>query len=201
MTYKGKSSLKPFLDLMLILLCTCLAIIMLVQNKTTDATPTFKDHAIYQLVMSWPDGSRDDMDMWVQDPTGNTVSFNRKEGGDGCLMSLDHDDLGSRNDIMWNGSTNMMNQEVVSVRGVIPDGEYIVNGHCYNKVDANKVEVEVKLIVVKTGKVATEGGEPILIKRFFYSDGDEFTFFRFIIDSRGKIAHSEKPIQITANNQ
>ena len=47
--------------------------------------PTKKEEAPkkaeYLIVIEWDTVSNDDVDLWVQDPSGVTVSFTQKEGG------------------------------------------------------------------------------------------------------------------------
>ena len=52
--------------------------------------------AEYMIVMEWPTEVADDIDLWVKDPEGNTVSFVKKENG---YMNLEKDDLGHSNDM------------------------------------------------------------------------------------------------------
>jgi len=78
------------------------------------------------ISVSWPDNHPDDVDMYVQDPDGNIVWYNRREAG---LMHLDRDDRGQFKDtLLINGRevANPLNQESVSLRGLM-DGEYTVN--------------------------------------------------------------------------
>lgn len=78
------------------------------------------------VTVSWPDNHPDDVDMYVQDPDGNIVWYNRREAG---LMHLDRDDRGQFKDtLLINGVeiTNPLNQETVSFRGLM-DGEYTIN--------------------------------------------------------------------------
>jgi hypothetical protein len=86
--------------------------------------------AEFLITLSWPDGRREDVDMYVEDPAGNLVWFRTREAG---LMHLDRDDLGRRNDVIRVAGreiVNPLNQEVVSIRGIQP-GEYVVNLHLY----------------------------------------------------------------------
>lgn len=78
------------------------------------------------ITMGWPDNHPDDVDIYVEDPAGNIVWYNQPEGG---LMHLDRDDRGQFKDIILiNGEEvlNPLNQEIVSVRGLM-DGEYVIN--------------------------------------------------------------------------
>ena len=41
------------------------------------------------VTVSWPDNNPDDVDTYVEDPAGNVIWYNQREGG---LMHLDRDD-------------------------------------------------------------------------------------------------------------
>ena len=86
--------------------------------------------AEFLITLSWPEGRREDVDLYVQDPAGEMVWFRSREAG---LMHLDRDDLGERNDVIEVAGRqvrNPLNQEIVSIRGILP-GEYVVNLHLY----------------------------------------------------------------------
>jgi len=86
--------------------------------------------AEFLITLSWPDGRREDVDLYVEDPGGNLVWFRTREAG---LMHLDRDDLGRSNDVIRVAGreiVNPLNQEIVSIRGIQP-GEYVVNLHLY----------------------------------------------------------------------
>lgn len=137
--------------------------------------------AEYIITVSWPEDQPDDVDLWVQDPYRETVSYLRKEAG---WLNLDRDDRGDLNDtVMINGKkvVHPINQEVVTIRGII-SGEYIVNLHYYQSVSNQPVKT-----VIKIEKV-----NPVL--RLVYIDqlvldkvDDEKTVLRFELDGNGEI--------------
>lgn len=78
------------------------------------------------ITVTWPDDNTDDVDTYVEDPAGNIVWYNQREGG---LMNLERDDRGMFRDvILVDGKelSNPLNQEIVAFRG-LQDGEYVVN--------------------------------------------------------------------------
>jgi len=137
--------------------------------------------AEYIITVSWPEDQPDDIDLWVQDPYQETVSYLRKEAG---WLNLDRDDRGDLNDtVMINGKkvVHPINQEVVTIRGII-SGEYIVNLHYYQSMSNKPVKT-----VVKIEKV-----NPVL--RLVFIDqmvlnklDDERTVLRFELDANGEI--------------
>ena len=126
----------------------------------------------------------DDLDLYVKAASGHTVSFNNREGGQGSLISLDHDALGkSRNNSIAQGQQGTViayNEEIVSFRGVI-EGENIVTVHVYAKTDEKPVMATIKLIKIKPFK------EVVLKKREFTYAGEEKIGFRFTTDANGDI--------------
>lgn len=149
------------------------------------------------ITMGWPDDHPDDIDLYVEDPAGNVVWYNVREGG---LMHLDRDDRGQFKDILLiNGEevANPLNQEIISVRGVM-NGEYVVNVVHYiaNSVDPVSVTVKVEKMnpvvrVVYYGDVLLEGA------------GDERTVVRFTLDDDEIIDVNDREkslVALTRNN-
>ena len=71
--------------------------------------------AEFLITAQWPDNHPDDVDLIVEDATGNLVWFDTREAG---LMHLDRDDRGSLNDALTvNGERieNPLNQETVTI--------------------------------------------------------------------------------------
>ena len=101
--------------------------------------------AEFLITLTWPDGRREDVDLYVEDPAGNLVWFRTREAG---LMHLDRDDLGRSNDVIRVAGreiVNPLNQEIVSIRGIQP-GEYVVNLHLYRaQADQQPVPATVKV--------------------------------------------------------
>lgn len=96
------------------------------------------------ITVTWPDGHEDDIDVYVEDPIGNVVWYHAREGG---LMHLDRDDRGQFKDVLLiNGEEveNPLNQETVSVRGLM-DGEYVVNVVHFIATSIDPVPVSVKV--------------------------------------------------------
>jgi hypothetical protein len=191
MQYKGHQSVTPFLDVLFSLLLCCLAVILVVNHKPNESEAALKYQAVYSIIMEWPAKSNDDMDLWTKDSYGHIVGFNRREGGEGSLMSLAHDNLGrSQNQ---QGATLEVNQEIITLRGSTV-GEYVVNVHCYRKDDASPTPVSVKLIKIKPFL------EVVCKTNTFITVGDEITFFRFSLDKDGKAVNINTMQELIAQN-
>ncbi len=100
--------------------------------------------AEFIISVEWPEDRGDDVDLWVEDPNGEIVSYLRREAG---WLHLDRDDRGDINDTIWvNGEPRVhpINQEVVTIRGVVA-GEYVVNLYYYEAEPLAPVEAVVKV--------------------------------------------------------
>ena len=137
--------------------------------------------AEYIITIGWPDNNPDDIDTWVEDPNGNVIWFRNREAG---LIHLDRDDRGIVNDtIVINGTEiqNPLNQEVVTIRGVVP-GEYVVNLHYYATETNKPVKATVKVAKVNPALEIVYYGDTVLDEK-----GDEKTAVRFVIDKSGRV--------------
>jgi len=171
----------------------------------------FERRAEFVIVMEWDDDQPDDIDLYVQDPTGNKVSFRTPIMN---FMYLDKDDLGYANDVVYNANGTItkvnINREVVTIRGIIP-GEYIINVHHYSTRQAEaalstlsgerrgdseiisaarhgegkpigkKLTVKVELHKVNPYTILWVGEKP------FDHRGQEETFVRFTVDQQGNL--------------
>ncbi len=176
-------SFRPFIDVLFCCLLMLVAILFLLKTEE-QKTKSRPPNVIYEVVLTWDGESNDDLDLYVRAASGHTVSFNNREGGQGSLISLDHDALGkSRNNSLANGQEGTVvnyNEEVVSFRGVT-SGENIVTVHVYSKRDEAPVKATIKLIKIKPFK------EVIVREREFTVTGQEKIAFRFITDSGGEV--------------
>jgi len=174
---------KPFIDVLFCCLLMLVAILFLLKTEE-EKTKMRPPNVIYEVILTWDGESNDDLDLYVQAATGHVACFNNREGGQGSLISLDHDALGkSRNNSLANGQEGTVinyNEEVVSFRGVTA-GENIVTVHVYSKPDDEPIKGTIKLIKIKPYK------EVIVRERTFTIVGEELTAFRFKTDAQGNI--------------
>ena len=159
----------------------------------------FDRRAEFVIILEWDHDASDDLDLYVEDPMGDRVSFRVPRIN---FMHLDKDDLGKTNDTIVNAdgsrSTVMINREVVTIRGIVP-GEYIINGHYYSTRDYSGRPVEfgeTKIAADKpkkelTVKVELHKVTPYTIlwtgQKQFTQKGQEETFLRFRIDNKGNL--------------
>ena len=174
---------KPFIDVLFCCLLMLVAILFLLKTEE-EQVKTRPPNVLYEVILTWDGESEDDLDIYVQAASGHTVSFNNREGGQGSLISLDHDALGKRrNNSLATGQEGTVvnyNEEVVSFRGVV-EGENIVTVHVYAKRDDKPVKATIKLIKIKPYK------EVVTQEKEFTITGQEKTAFRFKTDKDGNI--------------
>jgi hypothetical protein len=170
-----------------------LALILINPTKQENNTEA---KAEFMIVVEWPSELDDDVDVYVEDPSGNLVAFMRREEG---LMHLDRDDLGLRNDSVltdFGVIEYKENRELVTLRG-ISKGEYVVNVHMYMK-RSKAIEVPVIIKLEKLNPYKT-----VTIKRVILKvTGDEKTAFRFTLSEQGKVLDvSELPKKLAVKGE
>jgi hypothetical protein len=185
---RRRNTFDPFTDLLFnaLLGFTFLFLVAIMFMNPEAKTGIIDPKAEYILTIRWEDYSPDDIDVWVEDPEGNLVWFRNAEAG---LLHLDRDDRGILYDtITIDGEeiSNPLNQEVVTIRGIVP-GEYIVNLHYYATETNNPVDVDVTLSKVN----------PVLEIAYYRKVtldqvGDEITVFRFTIGRDGEIRNTNR---------
>lgn len=176
-------SFRPFIDVLFCCLLMLVAILFLLKTEE-EKTKSRPPNVIYEIVLTWDGESNDDLDIYVQAASGHRVYFNNREGGEGSLISLDHDALGrTQNNSLGDGQEGTVvpfNEEVVSFRGVTK-GENIVTVHVYSKRGEEPVKATIKLIKIKPFK------EVVVKERVFSATGQEKVAFRFTTDEKGRI--------------
>ena len=181
--YKKFFSFRPFIDVLFCCLLMLVAILFLLKTEE-QRTKTRPPNVLYEVVLTWDGNSEDDLDLYVQAASGHVVSFNNREGGQGSLISLDHDALGKRtNNSLAEGQEGTVvafNEEIVSFRGVVA-GENIATVHVYSKKDEGPTKATIKLIKIKPFK------EVVVKERIFSTTGEQKTAFRFTTDKDGNI--------------
>jgi hypothetical protein len=181
-SYRSRSA-DPFIDLLFNALLgftfLFLVAVMFINPESRKGRVDLK--AEYIISVTWPEYLADDIDLWVQDPIGETVSYLRKDAG---WLHLDRDDRGEVNDtIIVDGKELLypINQEVVTIRGIIP-GEYVVNLYYYTAAQSQPVEALVKVEKVNPTL------QTVFVQRVTLQHQDEEkTVVRFSLDRKGNL--------------
>ncbi len=173
----------PFTDLLFnsLLAFTLLFIITILFLNPPAKTGIIDPKAEFIITVKWQDNSPVDIDTWVEDPKGRVVWYRTPEVG---LLHLDRDDRGLDNDTLIVDGTeiiNPLNQEVVTIRGIVP-GQYIVNTHYYESKVKEQANVEVRVVKVNPRL------EVVYYDTLTMEDkGEEQTAVRFTIDREGNV--------------
>lgn len=142
--------------------------------------------AEYIISVTWPDQLADDIDLWVRDPLGETVSYLQKDAG---WLHLDRDDRGEVNDTITIDGREVIypiNQEVVTIRGIIP-GEYTVNIYYYKEESIQPVETLVKVEKVNPTL------QTVFVEKVELDEQDqERTVVRFKLDRDGILSDTNR---------
>ena len=195
--YQRRKTTDPFTDLLFnaLLGFTFLFFIAIMFMNPIPKSGIVNPKAEYIITIGWPDGSSEDIDVWVENPKGELVWFRNQESG---LLHLDRDDRGALNDtitISGKQIINPLNQEIVPLRGVIT-GEYVVNIHYYatgvkdfvgQPTNSDSVKVDVKVEKVNPQLEVVYYGVTTLSKV-----GDEKTAVRFKISKDGRVREINK---------
>lgn len=174
----------PFYDMlfnMLIAFVFCFIVALLAMNPRALKAGDIPAKAEFIITLSWPDYDPNDVDTWVQGPSGDLVWFRAREA---ALMHLDRDDRGLSNDTLSvNGRdiVNPLNQEVVTIRGIAP-GEYVVNAHYYESRNDKPVPITVSVVKVNPRAEVVYYGQATLQRK-----GDEITLLRFTVQRDGRV--------------
>jgi len=183
MSYKKRTQTDPFTDLLFnaLLGFTFLFLVAIMFMNPEAKSGIIDPKAEYIITITWEDNSPDDIDTWIEDPEGQLIWFRNPAAG---LLHLDRDDRGLINDtITINGEEvyNPLNQEVVTLRGVVP-GEYILNVHYYATETGKPVDTDIRLDKVNPKLEVKYYGTVTLEKK-----GDEKTALRFKVGRDGDI--------------
>jgi len=184
----SRSGHLAFVDFLFILLLAFISmfILALLLINPIPKKSEIERKAEYIVTLEWHKKSYDDIDIWIEDPVRNLLSFKNKAAG---LMHLDKDDLGQINDIIYlpDGTRQVIeiNREVVTFRGWIP-GEYIVNVHAYRKRSGGDAPVKITMLKINPYKMLWE--ENIILTHH----GQELTVRRFTLNLDGDMTKTNK---------
>lgn len=187
---RKRSTIDPFTDLLFnALLGFTFLFLVAVMFMNPQKKGIIDPKAEYIIAVTWADNNPNDIDTYLEDPTGAIVFFNNKEAG---LVHLDRDDRGVVNDTLdINGKIiqNPLNQEVTTIRGTVA-GEYVLNVHYYATQDNQPVDVTVKVDKVNPA-LEVIYYDTLRLQKL----EDERTALRFTIGADGRISninHIEK---------
>ena len=186
-----------FRDILFNLLCVLIVMIgalLWFINPKSEAKGVAKK-AEFLIMIEWPQGNKDDVDLYVEDPLGNICFFRAREAG---FMSLERDDTGTNADTFTLPDGEVIvfheNTETITLRSLMP-GEYIANVHMYTKREEGATKV--KMIATKLNpNVSVVMKEEVELS----TTGDEKTTFRMVVDKDGKVIEISKLFKAIARH-
>jgi hypothetical protein len=186
--YRAAANNEAFTDLLFnaLLGFAFMFFIAFMLMATPEQTGKVDSKAEFLITVSWPDFHPDDIDVLVEDPSGQVLWFDNKDTG---VMHLDRDDRGSFQDqLVIDGKkvSNPINQETVSLRAWIP-GEYVVNILHYKANYTEAVPVSVKIEKLNPQVNLVYYGVHKLDRV-----GMELTATRFVLDGEGEAVELSK---------
>lgn len=170
-----------YIDVLTSLLVVFFVMFILSEAKKDSTQANVISKAEFIVQLEWDKGSYSDIDLWVEAPNGDIVSFKNK---DSSLVTLDRDDLGaSQNKVEADSGTVVDDNrhELVSIRGIIP-GKFTINVMAWAMKDGGK-PIKTKVSVIKLNpyrEVFTK--EVILVE-----DGEEKTMGIFEVKKDGSV--------------
>lgn len=106
---------------------------LLIQVPKKSQDDGLKRNAEYIITATWDSNIDCDIDMWVEDPLGNVVSFRKLSAG---VMTIERDDMGFKGDYLYDMVGNIItvaseNKEIWTLRGK-QVGKFTLNLHMYS---------------------------------------------------------------------
>ncbi|MEK7545931.1 MAG: hypothetical protein AAB554_02530 [Patescibacteria group bacterium] len=192
----GKTLFVDFLLGMLVVVTALLRVSNAVEKEERrqekKQESSIETDGLYAIVATWPAEVNDDIDLYVQDPSGNIIFY---ASATAELMHLEYDDRGDVGDTAMTSSGEVrvdINRERAIIRGGMA-GEYAVNVHMFAKRHASPTTVRVALYRLRGDDTEVLAKEVVL-----KLDGDEVTAFRFTLSAEGeKTGDNSLPVSLT----
>ena len=145
----------------------------------------FDPKAEYLIIMTWNSESNSDIDIWIKDNLGHTISFRQK---DQAMINLDRDDLGLVNDRYRNAQGELIernyNREVIIKRTKEPR-RTLVTVHYYSsrgKENDNAIE-EIKIELLQLNPWNLLQTKIVVLE----AQGQEIHIFEFNVDDNENV--------------
>jgi hypothetical protein len=186
---QNHSGSLAFIDMLFNLLIVFVLLFMIALMFMNDITKKkdIETKAEVLVILTWPEQSAHDMDLWIKTPDGGKIGFSSREN---TYMHYEYDDRGEFNYITENEKTTVITtrKEVITFRGK-QNGRFVVNVHFF-KSNLDRVE---ETVPVTVEIIELNPSYRVLAKKNLEMDkqGQEKTAFSFTIES-GNIVHIEE---------
>lgn len=181
------ANLLSFIDL-LFNICLGFAAMFLLSliliSTVKNQTESLKKDVLYFIRIEWQGDLDTDIDMWLQDPTGDMIGYRDKQRPH---MYLERDNLGNDYNLKEPGHVN---EEIISVLKGIP-GWYTLNLHWFDRrQDQRQPEITWQIISMKPSMNTAQTG---MVQMKF--KGQEITAVRFKLNKEGMIEQIDTRVQ------
>lgn len=167
------------------LTCCLLLVVYTLVAPPKARTSNIATEGAYAVVLQWPRASRDDLDLYLQDPAGNVAWFGQHDAAE---LHLEHDDLGAGTGTSYQVGPNY---ERAIVRATIA-GTFAAVAHMYCKRAPGPVSVTVELWKLGADPRPVRTRHLQLVGR-----GEQQTAFRWKLDRTGAVvATDELPVKL-----
>lgn len=171
MPRRGNTINTAFRDVLLSanLLISCLLILILPNiNPPSPKENGIKSPGPMSITAAWAAGM-EDVDVWVKSPDDNkAVGYSRQNGKTFNLL---------RDDIGGDASDPFNFENIFST--ALPEGEYVVNLHCYRCTAPQEVTVEIR--------IGGDNPHVLFSQKVTVAPGREITVIRFKLDANGQL--------------
>lgn len=167
-----------YIDLLACLFSIFIALFFLSSDDVSKGN--IRDVSQFIAEITWNKDSKDDVDIWMRDPTGAITNYKAPQNES---VSLDLDDKG---DI----TVDIIRREVISVKSIIP-GHYVFNVVMFKKIDDATTQVIARFIKLQPFSIVNE------TKIDFSKTDEERTVIQFDLSPDGKIFNVDTTSQLS----
>lgn len=210
MRHKKFDFRTAYIDLLLNVLTGIIFLFILttifIQPPKKTENEGIKRNAELVLTATWDTMIDCDIDMWIEDPMGNVVSFQQLSKG---LMTIERDDMGFKNDFLYDDNGNLLlqameNKEIWTLRGK-QQGEFTLNLHMYSCRIKNlplqlgdPYEVPIIVELVRLNPTYTSVRREVVLLKTVW---EEVTVFNFTINENGAISFRKDPKKLVKDKK
>jgi hypothetical protein len=162
------------------LTCCLLLVVYTLVAPPKARTSNVTTEGAYAVVLEWPRASRDDLDLYLQDPAGKVAWYGQPDAAE---LHLEHDDLGAKTNTGYQLGPNY-ERAIVRTTAV---GTFAAVVHMYCKRDSKPVTATVELWKLGTSQ------QPLRTRRLVIAGrGQQQTAFRWRLDASGAVVGTDE---------